>query len=101
MKKRRLNVFFRYMSAEGHYLFRVQPNKNAAVPSAVLGPFLNLIQDELEPEQTDLKHEWPLLDLMIPIQGKAEGCGVEGERALGVLDEEDASSIEIIHRRTR
>jgi len=47
---------------------------------------------QLETQEGDLTHA-----LIVPIFGEAESIDVEAQRALGVLDEEDASAVEVVH----
>jgi hypothetical protein len=48
-------------------LVRFKTNENAAMTSSVLRPVLDLIEDQLEPQQADLKHKRSAVFLMIPI----------------------------------
>jgi len=80
------------------YLVVIKTNKNAAMSRTIFGPVFNLVEDELESKQTDLKNERAAFDLMIPIESEAKGLRVEGERFFGFFHKEYASSKEVIHR---
>lgn len=77
----------------------LEPYEDAAVTGPAFGHGLSLIQDQLEPEQADLKDERPPSFFVVPLQGETKLVGVEVERTTGVLDEEHAPCIEILHDR--
>ncbi len=66
MKVGRLNGLLLDMLTQRGGLVGVKSDKSPAVSGAFLGPMLDLIQDELEPEQADLKYEGAAFHLMIP-----------------------------------
>ncbi len=67
MKEVRLYAFCADVLAQYRCLVVFKTDKSAAMSCAVFGPILNLIEDELESKQTDLKNERAAFDLMIPI----------------------------------
>src|SRR6266480_143330 len=83
--------------AQRRYLVVIKTNENAAMSRALFGPVLNLIQDELESEKTDLKNERAAFFLIIPVQRETKCLGVKCERLFGVLHKEHASCVEVIH----
>ncbi len=95
MKARRLNTLLIDMLTQCGCLFGVKSDKSPAMSGAILSPVLDSIQDEFKPEEADLKHKGPAFHLMIPIQLKAKGLRVEGERTLTILDEEHAPAVEV------
>jgi hypothetical protein len=83
--------------AQLRYLVVIKTNKNAAMSRVLFGPVVNLIQDELESEKTDLKNERTAFFLMIPVQRETKGLRVKCERLFGVLHKEHGSCVEVIH----
>jgi hypothetical protein len=73
----RFNALVTQMPPEWLDLILVEPDKYTAVAGPPDRPVLLLIQDELETEQTDLKHECPCIFLVVPVQGEAELIRVE------------------------
>ena len=73
----------------------------ANVDPAMAGPpprlAMHLIEDQLEPEKTDLTDMHRPVLAMRPVFRKAELFDEEAQRVFSVLDEEDCSRVEVRH----
>src|SRR6266566_4540445 len=78
------------MPTKSANLVVLESDKHAAVTRPIFGLW-SLIQDQLESEQADLKHECPALFFILPVQREAERFRVEAERTLCVFDEEHSA----------
>jgi hypothetical protein len=66
-----LDALFPDMPTKSANLVIVEPNEHSPVTRSIVGPWLSLIQDQLESEQAHLNYKRPALLLMGPVQREA------------------------------